>query len=48
MTYTKPELVVLTSALEGVQHVDKGLPHVLDSDGTGDFNAQINAYGADE
>jgi len=48
MTYAKPELVALTSALEVIQHVDKGRPYLLEYDGSGNYYETINGYEADE
>jgi hypothetical protein len=48
MTYTKPEVLCVGSALQLVrQHVEKRM-HCLDSDGSGKFNATCSAYDADE
>jgi hypothetical protein len=48
MKYSKPELVNLNNALNSIQSVDKGEPFVLDSNGSGQFDATINAYEVDE
>lgn len=47
MKYSTPEITVL-SALNSIQHVDKGEPMTLDSNGSGQYDATINAYEVDE
>lgn len=47
MTYTKPELVALTPAVEAIQGVGK--PHILMVDwNQGSLFASIGSYEADE
>jgi hypothetical protein len=48
MSYTKPEVIAVGSALDLVrQHVEK-IQNCLDSNGSGKFNATCSAYDADE
>jgi hypothetical protein len=48
MKYSTPEIAVLSSALDSIQHVEKGEPMTLDSNGSGQYDATINAYEVDE
>jgi hypothetical protein len=48
MKYSRPELTRLNTALDSLQHVDKGEPWVLESNGSGSYDGTINAYEVDD
>ncbi len=48
MTYNKPEVVKLDSALSAIQNGQAKGSHNFDSNGSGDDKATATAYEADE